>query len=116
MNQTVKRWDAVEPRPQSVLGVVSTGAVGWAWVVIRSLKILPPLTCVQCLFKLVNLAIVFLANIVIVVLAILAVLTITRYFLLQEETLMFDAIDIELLIVRRYVVPAFPTSLFMVAE
>ena len=30
MNQAVKRWYAVEPRPQSVLGVVSTGAVGWA--------------------------------------------------------------------------------------
>ena len=30
MNQTVKRWVAVKPRPQSVLGVVSTGAVGWA--------------------------------------------------------------------------------------
>lgn len=70
----------------------------------------------QFLFKLVNLAIVFLANIVIVVRAILAVLTITRYFLLHEETLMLDAIDIELLTVRRYVVTAFPTSLFMVAE
>ena len=32
MNQTVKRWDTVKPRPQSVLGVVSTGAVGWAWI------------------------------------------------------------------------------------
>ena len=30
MNQAVKRWVAVKPRPQSVLGVVSTGAVGWA--------------------------------------------------------------------------------------
>ena len=30
MNQTVKRWVAVEPRPQSVLDLVSTGAVGWA--------------------------------------------------------------------------------------
>ena len=30
MNQTVMRWYAVEPRPQSVLGVVSTGAVGCA--------------------------------------------------------------------------------------
>ena len=30
MNQAVKRWYAVEPRPQSLLGVVSTGAVGWA--------------------------------------------------------------------------------------
>ena len=30
MNQTVKRWVAVEPRPQSVLGVASTGADGWA--------------------------------------------------------------------------------------
>ena len=30
MNQAVKRWEAVEPRPRSVLGVVSTGAVGWA--------------------------------------------------------------------------------------
>ena len=70
----------------------------------------------QILFKLVNLAIVFLANIVIVVRSILAVLTITRYFLLHEETLMLDAIDIELLIVRRYVVTAFPTSLFVVTE
>ena len=58
----------------------------------------------------------FVANIVIVVRAILAVLTITRYFLLHEETLMLDAIDIELLIVRRYVVTAFPTSLFVVTE
>ena len=30
MNQTVKRWVAVEPRPQSVLEIVSAGAVGWA--------------------------------------------------------------------------------------
>ena len=30
MNQAVKRWEAVEPRPQSVLVLVSTGAVGWA--------------------------------------------------------------------------------------
>ena len=30
MNQAVKRWVAVKPRPQSVLVVVSTGAVGWA--------------------------------------------------------------------------------------
>ena len=30
MNQTVKRWVAVEPRPLSVLEIVSTGAVGWA--------------------------------------------------------------------------------------
>lgn len=30
MNQAVKRRDAVEPRPQSVLEIVSTGAVGWA--------------------------------------------------------------------------------------
>lgn len=30
MNQTVKRWVAVEPRPQSVLVLVSAGAVGWA--------------------------------------------------------------------------------------
>ena len=70
----------------------------------------------QFLFKLVNLAIVFLANIVIVVRAILAVLTITCYFLLHEETIMLDAIDIELLIVRWYVVTAFPTSLFVVTE
>lgn len=32
MNQTVKRWVAVEPRPQSVLVLVSTGAVGWAFL------------------------------------------------------------------------------------
>lgn len=68
------------------------------------------------IFELVNLAIVFHANIVIVVRAILAVLTITRYFLLHEETLMLDAIDIELLIVRRYVVTAFPMSFVAVAE
>ena len=30
LNQAVKRWFAVEPRPQSGLGVVSTGAAGWA--------------------------------------------------------------------------------------
>ena len=30
LNQAVKRWVAVEPRPQSVLVLVSTGAVGWA--------------------------------------------------------------------------------------
>ena len=30
MSQTVKRWLAVEPRPQSVMVVVITGAVGWA--------------------------------------------------------------------------------------
>jgi hypothetical protein len=62
------------------------------------------------------LAIVFLANIVIVVRAILAVLTITRYFLLHEETLMLDAIDIELLAVWRYVMTAFPVTLFAVTE
>ena len=30
MNQAVKRWVAVEPRPQSVMVLVSTGAGGWA--------------------------------------------------------------------------------------
>ena len=70
----------------------------------------------QFLFELVNLAIVFLANIVVVVRAILAVLTIARYLLLHEETLMLDAIDIELLAVRRYVMTAFPSSLFVVTE
>jgi hypothetical protein len=70
----------------------------------------------QFLFELVNLAIVFHANIVVVVRAILAVLTIARYLLLHEETLMLDAIDIELLAVWRYVMTAFPVTLFAVTE
>ena len=34
LNQAVERWDAVEPRLQSVLEIVSTGAVGWAWLIV----------------------------------------------------------------------------------